>query len=174
MKVEKTTVSKMLITGAKALDPITVYAEDLALGKGKITIVCYGKSFSSYWGAMGDQTIEQFFSGCDQHYIAENLSQIPSQITNGEIIKDEAFREIVSMRRKRDLDQDSARELWDKVDSESFSGDGWSHPALLQEVFGNEWWYRLPTRPNPDYQYLCRIIVAVQEAFALQAVPVPA
>ena len=176
MKIEKSAVTKMLITEVDRLDPITIYAENYVLGKGKITIECYGKSWSSYWGAMGemgDRTIEKFFSGCDPHYIAGNLSRIPSEITNGEIIRDAAFREIISMRRKRDLNQDSARELWDKVDSASFSDDGWHPLNLMQEIFGDEWWYRLPTKPNPDYQYLCRIIVAVQEAFRLDALPIP-
>lgn len=173
MKIEKSSVTKMLITEADRLDPITIYAENYVLGKGKITIECYGKSWSSYWGGMGERTIEQFFSGCDQHYIAGNLSRIPSKITNGEIIRDAAFREIISMRRKRDLDQGSARELWDKVDSASFSDDGWHPLSLMQEIFGDEWWYRLPTKPNPDYQYLCRIIVAVQEAFRFDALPIP-
>ncbi len=34
---------------------------------------------------------------------------------------------------------------------------------LMQRVFGDEWWYKLPKKPNPKYQYLCRIIAAAQE-----------
>ena len=34
----------------------------------------------------------------------------------------------------------------------------------MNELMGDEWWYRLPQKPNPDYVYLCRIIRTVQEA----------
>ena len=34
----------------------------------------------------------------------------------------------------------------------------------MQKIFGDEWWYSLPTKPNPSYQYLLRIIDTVQSA----------
>ena len=164
MKIEKSTVTKILITGADRLDPITVYTENYVLGKGKITIECYGRSWSSYWGSMSNLTIEQFFCACNEDYIAKNFSQIQANITDGDCIEEAAFKKIISMRRKHDIDRDEARELWNRVDSECFSDDGWSSPQLMQEIFGDEWWHCLPTKPNPDYQYLCRIIRVVQEA----------
>lgn len=181
MKIEKSTVTKLTITGAPALDPITVYAEDIGPRRGKIFIECYGKSWSSYWGGMGELTIAQFFCSCDEHYLAKNLSDIHADIVDGDSIKEGAFRQIIALRRGRmirsfvnpdrmvrmggdDITVDKARKLWEKVDSTVFSDDGWGNSALMQEVFGDEWWYQLPTKPNSDYQYLCRIITAVQQA----------
>lgn len=44
LQVERSTVTKLVITGAPNLDPITVFREDLAPCKGKITVSCWGKS----------------------------------------------------------------------------------------------------------------------------------
>ena len=74
MKIEKSTVEKIKITGAKNLDPVSVFLEDLEPGRGKITIECYGKSWSAYWGAMGkERTISQFFCDANTEYIVGYL-----------------------------------------------------------------------------------------------------
>lgn len=181
MQIERTIVTKLTISGVPRLDPISVFLEDIAPRRGKIIIECFGKSWSSYWGGMGDRNIAQFFCACDEHYLAKNLANITAEITDGDSIKDGALRQIVRMRRGRlipsitlpgkfarfgrnDIDANEARKLWDEVQSAHFGSDGWSDPKLMQNVFGDEWWYRLPTKPNPDYHYLCTIIKAVQEA----------
>lgn len=189
MKIEKSTVTKLTITGADRLDQITVILEDIAPRRGKIIIECYGESWSSYWGGMGEQTIAQFFCGMDEHYLAKNLKQgIDSTIVDGDSIREGAFRKLIEQRRGRmvrsrlsvdgyirlgrnDITADEARELWEEVEGASFGSDGWGDPNLMQRVFGDEWWYSLPTKPNPAYQYLCRVIKAVQEAFAQLELP---
>lgn len=50
LQVERSTVTKLVITGAQNLDPITVFLEDLAPCKGKITVSCWGKCWTAYWG----------------------------------------------------------------------------------------------------------------------------
>lgn len=40
LQVERSTVTKLVITGAPNLNPITVFLEDLAPCKGKITANC--------------------------------------------------------------------------------------------------------------------------------------
>jgi hypothetical protein len=171
MKIEKSTVTKLTITGARALDPIAVFLEDIAPSRGKIIIECYSKSWSSYWGGMGNRTIAQFFCQCDEHYIAKNLSDIKADIIDSDSIKEGCRKEIIADRRKRDLDRDEARDLYEELDAASIGDDGWCDPNLMQKILGDEWWYRLPTKPNPDYAYLCRIIKAVQEALQDVAEP---
>ena len=34
----------------------------------------------------------------------------------------------------------------------------------MYDIFGDEWYDCLPTKPNPNYQYLCRILDVVREA----------
>ncbi len=124
----------------------------------------------------------------DEHYLAKNLSNISADIIDGDSIKDGAFRQIIALRRGRmvrsrlsvdgyarigrgEIDIETARELWGDVEDSSFGSDGWSDPNLMRKVFGDEWWYRLPTKPNPEYEYLCRIITAVQAALRQREQP---
>jgi len=56
------------------LDQITVYFQDYELGKGKVTLECWGGAWSSYFGAMGSKTIQQFFLSCGPDYLVNKLS----------------------------------------------------------------------------------------------------
>lgn len=54
-----------------ALDPITVFLQDLGPGRGRITLECYGSAWSSYFGAMGDgNTIQKFVRDAGLDYLA--------------------------------------------------------------------------------------------------------
>jgi len=85
--------------------------------------------------------LRQFVCSCDEHYLAKNLSDVSStEIDYDQISKDigeEASRESLMYQ---------SRQLTDK--------------------YGDFWQGDLPTRANPDYEYLCRIIKAVQEGLA--------
>lgn len=60
---------RILITDAPALDPITVYIEDARKGAGQITIVCYGDSWTSYWGNMGKDVVTFFIAAEDTYLL---------------------------------------------------------------------------------------------------------
>jgi hypothetical protein len=171
MKVEKSCVTKLMIAGVPSLDPITVYAEDIAPRQGKIIIECYGQSWSAYWGGMGDGTIAEFFCSVSQDYIANCMSRsIDSSVFDPDAVKDHAKREIIKQRRARHLSADDAREEYDEIEDSIIDDDPWRSCDLMQKIYGDEWWYRLPSKPNPDYVYLSRIIKAVQEALCVVGV----
>ena len=166
MKVNTSTVTKIYITDADKLDPVTVYAEDVGARKGKITIECYGESWSAYWDGMGNNTIADFFCSCDEHYIAGKLSSIRADVPDYDGLADKAKSEIIKLRKELDIDKTEARQLFDGADN--FNGDLLSdneQQKTMSEIFGDEWWYSIPDKPNHRYQYLCRIILAVQTAF---------
>lgn len=165
MHIEQTTVRKLRITGVTNLDPVTVFLEDFEPGKGKIVIECWGKSWAASWGAMGkDSTISEFFCQCHTGYLIKNLAvDINSEITDNEAITDGARKKILRMRRDGDLKKDQARDLWDECANYS-SVEAISHWKDVTTIFGDEWWYGLPTRPNPEYTYLVKIVQAVQAA----------
>ncbi|WP_219135420.1 hypothetical protein [Janthinobacterium sp. UMAB-60] len=77
MKITASTVQQLLITDVAGLDPIRVLIEDLAPGKGLLTVCCFhnawAMAFTGYWGAMSDCTLTQFLVDCDPDYIAGNL-----------------------------------------------------------------------------------------------------
>jgi len=130
------TANKITIPKPEGLDPITVYYEDFIKGAGRITIICYSKVWSSFWGAMGNQSILEFFNGCDEDYIAKNLSDIPAEIPD-----------------------------WDKISQdigeEVNQGNHMMYYGEATEKYGNP--PEMPMTKNHDYEYLCRIIKAVQK-----------
>lgn len=176
MNIETSTVTKLLITGVQGLDPISVYLEDLAPCKGKITLSCYDKTWHAYWGGMWDGlTIGQFFCKLHGAYIIGYLDrQLSSRRFSAEALADKARKVIVQMRRDRDLDAEDARSLLDEAEdvrhTSSLDECGGAHREFLHRIFGDDWW-NLPAdamEPNPDWAYLCRIIKTVQQALAKQ------
>ncbi len=170
MKIEQSTVVRLKITDIERLDPITVFLEDFEPRKGKITIECYGQSWSSYWGGMGDSSIAEFFIDCNNHYLAKNLSRIRSDVDDYEAFHDVIKLAIIKARRKKHLDRYKARELYDSaVDDIGYFNDddglSWckSNSDYLYNVLGEDWWFDIPKKPNHEYQYLCRIIDAVRD-----------
>lgn len=68
-------IKKILITDAPALDPVSVYIEDLCKGAGQITISCYGNSWTAYWGNMG-KDVATFFILSGDDYLVRCLSSV--------------------------------------------------------------------------------------------------
>lgn len=150
MKVETSQIKKLKITGIERLDPVSVIFEDFGPGQGKIIIECYGKAWSAYWGGMGDRTISEFFCSCDDGYLSNNLSNINSSV----------------------YDEDKIREDAKQKGIECWCDDPWNDHEFMTAMYGSEmhdWSYQLPTKTNPDYEYLCRIIHAVQDGIKLSS-----
>ena len=56
------------------LDPITVYVEQFAPGVGRMTVQCYARAWTSFWGSHGKEApLELFVVACDAEYIADGL-----------------------------------------------------------------------------------------------------
>lgn len=174
LQVELSTVTKLVITGAPRLDPITVFLEDFAPCQGKITISCWGKSWTAYWGGMWEgRNIGQFFCELNTSYIIGYFDQaMKSRQFSGEALAKKAQRIVLKERRLFCYDQDEARELFDEAeylrDSPSIDHLHGAHGELMTKLFGYEWWHLADdaTEPNPDYVYLERIIRAVQQALS--------
>lgn len=168
MNIETSQVKKIHITGimeSHKLDPITVILEDYEPGKGKIVVECYGQSWSAFWGAMSGDDIATFFCRCNEHYIAGKFSSISSTVDDYDGLQDKAKTEIIRMRRDLDLSRKEARELFDETTllDESLKSNPFAQ-GIMRKIFGDEWWYSIPEKTNHHYEYLCRIIKAVQEA----------
>ena len=59
---------------AEGLDPITVYVERYGAGRSRIIVRCYARAWTAFWGSHGSGTVEQFFCGCNDDYLADNLT----------------------------------------------------------------------------------------------------
>lgn len=175
MKIKETKVKKLHVSdiyNSHGLDPVHIYLEDYELGKGKITISCYDKTWHSYWGSMGDRTISQFFLSCNNHYIAKNLTSINSSIPDYEKLKDK-IKEFY----KDDYDEgdfygeiSEIFESLSELEGDQSDGENWvrNNTKTMSEVFGCDWYYDIPKMENPKYKYLCRIIDLTKEALTTQ------
>lgn len=160
------------------LDPIRVTLDDIEPGRGRITVECYGRAWASYWGAMGDQGIAQFFAGCDNHYLISNLAPDlhASRYSADALVA--LARKTIRGRRKGtaacmveydSLTKAQAEELMGRVDELAGCetvNDCWSKTELLEQIFGPDGTMMAvqATEPNPEYAYLARICNVVREA----------
>lgn len=168
MKIETKTIEQITITGVPRLDPVRVMIEDFELGQGRITITCWDDSWVNYWGSMADRTMSQFFQKASVHYLAGKLgSGTDDQIYDATHIEELCKKQVLKARRGGELTFREARDLHDRIEMETFYDDPAINHDLLSDIFGAEWWHDLPKKPNPRWEYLCRIVSTVKEALAL-------
>lgn len=146
MKLSKSKIERMHLSSIPRLDPVTVYAEDFSYGQGQITIICYGQSWTAYWGGMGDRPLKSFFVSCDEHYIANKLSSISSTMYDIDKLREDAGEKGIAC----------------------YRDDPWNDYEFMNDMYGPDvmdWTDSLPKKTNHEYTYLCRIIKVVQDAF---------
>jgi hypothetical protein len=85
--------------------------ENIQPGVGNITITCFGKSWTSYWGSMSDRSIQEFFVDCNDSYLVNCLDRGISSVLDGddndaniEFVK----REICQLRRDGEISRHEA------------------------------------------------------------------
>ncbi len=186
MKVETSTVTKLVISDVPRLDPISVFLEDFGrrdcptekdpnyqTAQGKITISCWDKSWNAYWGGMGPRTVAEFVTNCNASYVLNCLDRgISSTRFSGSALEALARRTVIKARRDLSMDKDEARRLFDQVEilgGLEVPNETWHHNDLLNDIFGEEWWHTLQeeaVEENHEYTYLLRIVEAVQKALA--------
>lgn len=66
-------VETLEISSTGSLDLITVYWHNYEPGKGMVTIVCWGRAWTAYFGGMMRDTIQVFFSSCGVDYLINKL-----------------------------------------------------------------------------------------------------
>jgi hypothetical protein len=165
MKIETSTVTKLLITGAPNLDPITVFLEELPVYRGKMIVECYGRSWSAYWGSMGG-TLLQFLKGVSTDYVAGCMFQGSVEEYDAEGLETMLKNEVLKRRFKRDLSQQEAYDLMYQIETSDFDAPYHLDNAMMVDLIGDDWHVCLPTRTTPDFAYLTRIIDAVRTVVA--------
>jgi len=168
MKVETSTITKMLLSDLDRLDPVTVLIDNFEPGKGKITIECYGQCWSNYWGGMSGMTVQEFFQDCDLSYLTDKLApELTSEVlADGPELVTAAKNQVKQLMDDGEIDQLEAVFYLAQIE-QSLAADGMKgNEQLLLELFGYEGIYNLPQKPNHEYEYLCRILEAIKVAFA--------
>lgn len=67
-------VDLVIVPYADGLDEIRVYFEDIAPGKGYVTMICYGSAWTAYFGGMGEDTIKQFVMSVGADYMGNKMN----------------------------------------------------------------------------------------------------
>jgi hypothetical protein len=104
---------------------------------------------------MGGDTVQQFFIRVSNDYLIGNFApQLNSEVDADEDVQlDFVKKEIIRLRRDRDLSHEDARQLWEECESsenvrEYVCSMGVSMPTGL---FGDDQWYvQWPTVPNHE------------------------
>lgn len=172
MKIEKSTVQKLKITDIGHLEVINVFFEDYAPHKGKVTIESVGDAWSYFWSATGCETIKEFFRTAGTEYLVGKLKiGIKSTLTDesSEALQLAAKKFILKERRCRNISKYEAHCKWSSMESLSDSGVDY-HADDLREIFGDEWYYDLPERPNPEYNHLKLIVNKIKQAISAENV----
>lgn len=131
-------VNLITLSNLNSLDPIMVVINDIEPGKGSIIISCFGRSWTAFWPGMGIRTVSQFFCDADEYYLSGCLSDISNSVIDYDLI---------SNKTNENIEEQTIMMFTER----------------LIDLYGNDWFYNLPTKPNPDHTYLCRIIKTVQQ-----------
>ena len=77
MTITTIATEAVMITDVNGLDPIHVFWVDGEPGRGYVTIICFGAAWTAYFGAMGGNTIRQFFARADTDYLVGKMGVGP-------------------------------------------------------------------------------------------------
>lgn len=169
MQLKVTSVTKILLTDLdERLDPISIVLEDIEPRKGKIIIECFGESWSSYWGGMGDRTISEFVRSCDNEYLIDKLApHLNSVVGDFDNLESWFKSNVIKLRREGDLDKGDASELWGDISLWCVNDEPFLHSEkgslIAYKIFGDRWWELLPEKANHKYVYLDKIVTTVKQ-----------
>lgn len=162
MNVQHQTISKLRISDVPRLDPVNVYVERVRDNAGHLTLTCFGKAWTAYWGNTGMENVTDFIISSDIGYLASCLQP---GIEREEYDPEEALaigkRRVLHARRARSISKEQANDEYNELAGYHMEDDPWQQVDVMHALLGENWLERLPMRANPDYVYLTKIIDAV-------------
>jgi hypothetical protein len=147
MKITESTVRKFTINDVPRLDPIIVYLDKYSEKEGRITIQCWNQVWSNYWGAMSEPLMDFFINSHAAYIIGKLDPNLGSEVYDADAMQTQAEEKGIE---------------W------CYRGDPWNDDYFMYNMYGPDpmdWDHQIPTKPNHEYTYLKRIVLAVQEAF---------
>ncbi|EPE2648793.1 hypothetical protein ACSG7X_000483 [Vibrio fluvialis] len=160
MKVDVGTIVRLKITELENFDPISVYIEG-NFNYGKMTVEEFGQSWTGVWNAIGDDGIYSFVTTCGIDYLIDsmcgNLRHVIEDTDNYDAV---IRKEVLNQRRKRYIDSDLARKLYNHRDWLEMRNPDPERPLNRPPFEGidhYEWdnicWENIdiPLVPNPNY-----------------------
>jgi hypothetical protein len=164
MEVSLDTVQRLTIKPDSGQN-IWVFLEGYGPGRGRLTVIHDGDVWTYYWGAMGSRTptLETFVPDCHPDYLVRKLSPNTEHwIDDLENLVSDARKTIIESRKEGSLCMSEARVLYDRAEELS-EGTLEENISLLYDIYGDEWWFGLPKKENPEYRRLIELFRTVQE-----------
>jgi hypothetical protein len=183
MNIEKSSIEKLRITEVDGLDPIDVFIDITSTTSGKVTINCYGKSWTAFWPSVGEKGIKSFFKRSDNEYLIgyldasitrktvnwdaysatliERAKSLPSHVLeNSDIEVDDVISAI------EELDHETLDIEYcnypDGFTSEYFFRDAGMGESVTNELLADE--INITFKDHHHYIYLSKIVDAVKLA----------
>jgi hypothetical protein len=181
MKLTESEIKKVHISEIEGCDPVTLLIEDFGPGKGRITIQCWDKAWTSSWGACGEKGVLSFFLSCDKYYLLKNF--VPHERCSEPDVEEqikEMKREFLRARTETDISKETAKEFWDDKIKGSNGLESieritdieyWVHEINYDlDLNGlhlyEEWYMDIPTKLTSEGWWMReRIIPAIKKAF---------
>jgi hypothetical protein len=85
MNSESVEFKTITIYDIDCLDPVTVHTRSIPKGTGQITITCFGKAWTAWFGSIGDNTVEEFVSNAGNDYLAGKFFSQGKQLKKDEV-----------------------------------------------------------------------------------------
>jgi hypothetical protein len=167
MKITHTKIEKLLVEDVEGLDgAINIILDATGLKRGLATVRYNRYEWSSFWNAMPQDSVIEFFAKAPTDYLVDEMAQMPSRIDDHRALKARAITALLKLRR--------AGELLKPVAAEHYALLGqMSNPHHCDEsmsmVFGDEWWHCIETMANPQYE-LAEKVIGLAQAAVRQAI----
>jgi len=170
MTITKSLVEKIQITNAaQNIYSISAFFEDFGKNQGKVTIECDGDAWSYFWSAIARSSIKEFFLEAGTDYLVGKFHRgIRSTITDDsqESLQQAAKQFILAARKNGEISKKEALFKWMDVSNIDDRGVDVNADELYK-IFGDEWYYQLPQKPNPEYNHLFKIIESIKAAIQI-------
>lgn len=170
MKIETRTTQEITISDDKGFRVASVNLTDEAPGKGRLTVVCDGMSYSCYWNSMGDHSALEFFKLCATDYVVNCLDpfgtlfrKIDPQILKGIIADDISKASQFDDAKKVEL----VGRLGELSPISDVNGLVALNGALMTEIYGPMWVNQVNERflgQHPTYRGLSERIETIRSA----------
>lgn len=162
MKIERSVVEKLRVTDVPSLDPVEIILEDFGQGRGKVTMSCFGESWTAFWPSMAG-SLKQFITSANNDYLANCFCRgIDSR--SADESKDHEFMisHIKELLSHGDISDYEASMALDALKGHDQYDRHWM-PLEVELVMCEPWNIDWPTMPSPKYEYLCRICNVLRE-----------
>lgn len=169
MKLTETKVLSLEISELRDFDPIRIMTENYGPGRGRITISCESRAWTSAWYAMSDRTVEQFFCDCGNDYLISNMAGDIRSESDDDNDANVAFmkKEVLRLRREGEVTKDEAFDCWSEIDgSYDIKGKICSGDTCISQVpyFSTDPWYLpWPSVLNPAFTRLNSMFDTVRD-----------